>query len=133
MCSGKIGWRALWECRRLVQKSPIFHRTSTRGGSTVRNRSRVPHTQGEWYLILTVDLVDFYLIKTRSLTSIFFIIRGYYKCSTIRGCPARKHVERAPDDPAMLIVTYEGEHRHAVQAAMQENAAGVVGLVFEST
>ncbi|XP_027329505.1 probable WRKY transcription factor 17 [Abrus precatorius] len=59
--------------------------------------------------------------------------RGYYKCSTVRGCPARKHVERAPDDPAMLIVTYEGEHRHAVQAAMQENAAGVVGLVFQST
>lgn len=59
--------------------------------------------------------------------------RGYYKCSTVRGCPARKHVERAPDDPAMLIVTYEGEHRHAIQAAMQENAAGVVGLVFEST
>ncbi|KAJ1425730.1 Zn-cluster domain [Sesbania bispinosa] len=59
--------------------------------------------------------------------------RGYYKCSTVRGCPARKHVERAPDDPAMLIVTYEGEHRHALQAAMQENAAGVVGLVFEST
>ncbi|KAM2544574.1 hypothetical protein TB1_016242 [Malus domestica] len=50
--------------------------------------------------------------------------RGYYKCSTVRGCPARKHVERAPDDPAMLIVTYEGEHRHA-----PEN----VGLVFEST
>ncbi|KAI5393995.1 probable WRKY transcription factor 17 [Lathyrus oleraceus] len=59
--------------------------------------------------------------------------RGYYKCSTVRGCPARKHVERAPDDPTMLIVTYEGEHRHAIQAAMQENAAGIVGLVFEST
>ncbi|PKA57512.1 putative WRKY transcription factor 11 [Apostasia shenzhenica] len=39
--------------------------------------------------------------------------RGYYKCSSLRGCPARKHVERAPDDPAMLIVTYEGEHRHS--------------------
>lgn len=39
--------------------------------------------------------------------------RGYYKCSSLRGCPARKHVERAPDDPSMLIVTYEGEHRHA--------------------
>uniref|UniRef100_A0A0D9W932 WRKY transcription factor WRKY51 n=1 Tax=Leersia perrieri TaxID=77586 RepID=A0A0D9W932_9ORYZ len=38
--------------------------------------------------------------------------RGYYKCSTVRGCPARKHVERATDDPAMLVVTYEGEHRH---------------------
>ncbi|XP_068657477.1 probable WRKY transcription factor 7 [Aristolochia californica] len=39
--------------------------------------------------------------------------RGYYKCSSVRGCPARKHVERAPDDPSMLIVTYEGEHNHS--------------------
>lgn len=38
--------------------------------------------------------------------------RGYYKCSTVRGCPARKHVERAMDDPGMLIVTYEGDHNH---------------------
>ncbi|CAM0904967.1 unnamed protein product [Alopecurus aequalis] len=38
--------------------------------------------------------------------------RGYYKCSTVRGCPARKHVERDPSDPTMLIVTYEGDHRH---------------------
>ena len=37
---------------------------------------------------------------------------GYYKCSTVRGCPARKHVERDPGEPAMLIVTYEGDHRH---------------------
>nr|AHG94294.1 WRKY transcription factor [Dendrobium officinale] len=39
--------------------------------------------------------------------------RGYYKCSGVRGCPARKHVERATDDPSMLIVTYEGEHIHS--------------------
>ncbi|KAK8566502.1 hypothetical protein V6N13_002208 [Hibiscus sabdariffa] len=38
--------------------------------------------------------------------------RGYYKCSAVRGCPARKHVERDPDDPSMLIVTYDWEHRH---------------------
>ncbi|XP_047973909.1 probable WRKY transcription factor 17 [Salvia hispanica] len=60
--------------------------------------------------------------------------RGYYKCSTVRGCPARKHVERATDDPSMLVVTYEGEHRHT-QGAMQEiSAAGAPAqlVVFES-
>ncbi|EOA16923.1 hypothetical protein CARUB_v10005147mg [Capsella rubella] len=40
--------------------------------------------------------------------------RGYYKCSSVRGCPARKHVERALDDAMMLIVTYEGDHNHAL-------------------
>nr|ACY25182.1 WRKY [Vitis vinifera] len=53
--------------------------------------------------------------------------RGYYKCSSVRGCPARKHVERAPDDPAMLIVTYEGEHRHS------QTPAPAGGLMFPST
>ncbi|KAJ4891345.1 putative WRKY transcription factor 21 [Raphanus sativus] len=38
--------------------------------------------------------------------------RGYYKCSSMRACPARKHVERCLEDPAMLIVTYEAEHNH---------------------
>ncbi|EEF52358.1 probable WRKY transcription factor 7 [Ricinus communis] len=43
--------------------------------------------------------------------------RGYYKCSSMRGCPARKHVERALDDPMMLIVTYEGDHNHSHSTA----------------
>ncbi|KAI4335331.1 hypothetical protein L6164_013986 [Bauhinia variegata] len=51
--------------------------------------------------------------------------RGYYKCSTVRGCPARKHVERAQDDPKMLIVTYEGEHRHPQGQAAETTAVGV--------
>lgn len=38
--------------------------------------------------------------------------RGYYRCSTMKGCPAQKHVERTLDDPTMLIVTYKGEHTH---------------------
>ncbi|XP_044948234.1 probable WRKY transcription factor 17 [Hordeum vulgare subsp. vulgare] len=38
--------------------------------------------------------------------------RCYYRCGTVKGCPARKHVERATDDPAMHLVTYEGDHRH---------------------
>ncbi|KAL3743956.1 hypothetical protein ACJRO7_013240 [Eucalyptus globulus] len=44
--------------------------------------------------------------------------RGYYRCSSVRGCPARKHVERAQDDPRLLVVTYEGEHRHSVSNAI---------------
>lgn len=39
--------------------------------------------------------------------------RSYYKCSSTRGCPARKHVERSLEDPTMLVVTYEGEHNHS--------------------
>ncbi|KAK9931486.1 hypothetical protein M0R45_018760 [Rubus argutus] len=61
--------------------------------------------------------------------------RGYYKCSSVRGCPARKHVERALDDPTMLVVTYEAEHRHPhPHHHPQTNSvpAGVVGLVFQS-
>ncbi|OIW09696.1 hypothetical protein TanjilG_06502 [Lupinus angustifolius] len=53
--------------------------------------------------------------------------RGYYKCSSVRGCPARKHVERALDDSSMLIVTYEGEHNHTFSAADATN------LILESS
>ncbi|XP_062159738.1 probable WRKY transcription factor 7 [Alnus glutinosa] len=49
--------------------------------------------------------------------------RGYYKCSSLRGCPARKHVERALDDPTMLIVTYEGDHNHSDHSITEATAA----------
>jgi len=39
--------------------------------------------------------------------------RGYYRCSSSKGCPARKQVERSRLDPTMLIVTYAAEHNHA--------------------
>ncbi|KAF2530486.1 hypothetical protein F2Q70_00032217 [Brassica cretica] len=45
--------------------------------------------------------------------------RGYYKCSSVRGCPARKHVERCVDEASMLIVSYEGEHNHARMLSSQ--------------
>ncbi|XP_008776340.2 WRKY transcription factor 22-like [Phoenix dactylifera] len=38
--------------------------------------------------------------------------RGYYRCSSSRGCLARKQVERSQIDPAMLVVTYTAEHNH---------------------
>ncbi|KAL3377056.1 hypothetical protein AABB24_003461 [Solanum stoloniferum] len=38
--------------------------------------------------------------------------RGYYRCSSSKGCPARKQVERSREDPNMLVVTYSCEHNH---------------------
>nr|QGQ64086.1 WRKY transcription factor 63 [Santalum album] len=38
--------------------------------------------------------------------------RGYYRCSSSKGCLARKQVERNKSDPAMFIVTYTAEHNH---------------------
>ncbi|KAL1560349.1 WRKY Transcription Factor [Salvia divinorum] len=38
--------------------------------------------------------------------------RGYYRCSSSKGCPARKQVERSRLDPKMLVVTYYCEHNH---------------------
>ncbi|KAL5576972.1 hypothetical protein UlMin_018671 [Ulmus minor] len=38
--------------------------------------------------------------------------RGYYRCSSSKGCPARKQVERSRVDPTMLVVTYSAEHNH---------------------
>ncbi|CAK9187028.1 unnamed protein product [Ilex paraguariensis] len=57
--------------------------------------------------------------------------RGYYRCSGMRGCPARKHVERAKDDPTFLIVTYEGEHQHS-HTPVTERVTGRPAPVFQS-
>ncbi|MFQ6626780.1 hypothetical protein Gotur_006148 [Gossypium turneri] len=38
--------------------------------------------------------------------------RGYYRCSSSKGCLARKQVERHRSDPNMFIVTYTAEHNH---------------------
>ncbi|KAL3622162.1 WRKY transcription factor [Castilleja foliolosa] len=38
--------------------------------------------------------------------------RGYYRCSTSKGCLARKQVERNRSDPGMFIITYTAEHNH---------------------
>lgn len=39
--------------------------------------------------------------------------RGYYRCSSSKGCPARKQVERSRVDPTKLVVTYAYEHNHS--------------------
>ncbi|XP_051132366.1 WRKY transcription factor 22-like isoform X2 [Andrographis paniculata] len=42
--------------------------------------------------------------------------RGYYRCSTSKGCGARKQVERNRSNPGMYIVTYTGDHNHPMPA-----------------
>jgi len=38
--------------------------------------------------------------------------RSYYRCSSSKGCSARKQVERSHSDPGIFIVTYTSEHNH---------------------
>ncbi|XVF50896.1 hypothetical protein PTKIN_Ptkin04bG0140100 [Pterospermum kingtungense] len=38
--------------------------------------------------------------------------RNYYRCSSSKGCSARKQVERSNLDPNSFIVTYTGDHTH---------------------
>ncbi|XP_038895360.1 probable WRKY transcription factor 35 [Benincasa hispida] len=38
--------------------------------------------------------------------------RGYYRCSSSKGCSARKQVERSRTNPNMLVITYTSEHNH---------------------
>ncbi|KAJ8458643.1 hypothetical protein OPV22_031569 [Ensete ventricosum] len=40
--------------------------------------------------------------------------RGYYRCSSSKGCQARKQVERSLAEPGMLVITYTAEHDHPV-------------------
>ncbi|RDX58110.1 putative WRKY transcription factor 27, partial [Mucuna pruriens] len=38
--------------------------------------------------------------------------RNYYRCSSSKGCVARKQVERSNTETDMFIVTYTGDHSH---------------------
>ncbi|XWS61245.1 hypothetical protein CRYUN_Cryun07bG0109200 [Craigia yunnanensis] len=38
--------------------------------------------------------------------------RNYYRCSSSKGCSARKQVERSNLDPNIFIITYTGDHTH---------------------
>lgn len=45
--------------------------------------------------------------------------RGYYRCSTSKGCSAKKQVERCRTDASMLIITYASSHNHPCQTTNQ--------------
>ncbi|RZC74240.1 hypothetical protein C5167_049720 [Papaver somniferum] len=49
--------------------------------------------------------------------------RGYYRCSSSKGCPARKQVERSRVDPTMLVITYACEHNHPWPASRNNNSS----------
>nr|QFI57440.1 WRKY45 [Glycyrrhiza glabra] len=49
--------------------------------------------------------------------------RGYYRCSSSKGCPARKQVERSRVDPTKLIVTYAYEHNHSLPLPKSHSSA----------
>lgn len=79
---------------------------------------------GFYKILCTVWIIPVIYIKAYhiflnelALISRVTLNRGYYKCSSVRGCPARKHVERAVEDPTMLVVTYEGDHTHSLPIA----------------
>lgn len=43
--------------------------------------------------------------------------RGYYRCSSSKGCPARKQVERSRHDPTTILMTYSSDHNHSLPAS----------------
>ena len=53
-----------------------------------------------------------FLRKQKIINLNFIHYRGYYRCSSSKGCPARKQVERSRVDPTVLIVTYACDHNH---------------------
>ncbi|KAF9612681.1 hypothetical protein IFM89_003156 [Coptis chinensis] len=58
--------------------------------------------------------------------------RSYYKC-TSAGCPVRKHVERATDDTATIMVTYEGKHDHDMPVPKKRHGPQSAGLLIAAT
>ncbi|KAL1830484.1 hypothetical protein ACET3Z_000135 [Daucus carota] len=49
--------------------------------------------------------------------------RSYYRCSSSKGCPARRQLEESCSDPGMYIITYSAEHNHA-QPTRRSSLAG---------
>ncbi|XP_030932089.1 probable WRKY transcription factor 65 [Quercus lobata] len=49
--------------------------------------------------------------------------RGYYKCSSSKGCPARKQVERSHVDPTTLLITYASDHNHPLPTSKNHSSS----------
>lgn len=66
------------------------------------------------YLVKLTLKLDHILTRVQFLTRCIhgYGSRGYYRCSSSKGCLARKQVERSRTDPNMLVITYTAEHNH---------------------
>ncbi|XP_051136835.1 WRKY transcription factor 22-like [Andrographis paniculata] len=58
--------------------------------------------------------------------------RSYYRCSSSKGCLARKQVEQSCTDPGMYVITYTAEHSHS-QPTRRNSLAGTVRQKFPSS
>lgn len=54
---------------------------------------------------------------------LFLCGRGYYKCSSSKGCPARKQVERSHVDPTTLLITYACDHNHPLPTSKNHSSS----------
>ncbi|KAG6388277.1 hypothetical protein SASPL_153479 [Salvia splendens] len=57
--------------------------------------------------------------------------RSYYRCSSSKGCLARKQVEQSCTEAGMFIITYTAEHSHS-QPTRRNSLAGTVRQKFPS-
>ncbi|KVH95414.1 probable WRKY transcription factor 29 [Cynara cardunculus var. scolymus] len=58
--------------------------------------------------------------------------RSYYRCSSSKGCMARRQVEQSCTDPSIYILTYTADHNHA-QPTRRNSLAGITRNRFKIT
>ncbi|KAJ8526964.1 hypothetical protein K7X08_029441 [Anisodus acutangulus] len=58
--------------------------------------------------------------------------RSYYRCSTSKGCLARKQVEQSCTETGIFIVTYSAEHNHS-QPTRRNSLAGIIKSKFPNS
>ncbi|KAK6140641.1 hypothetical protein DH2020_025619 [Rehmannia glutinosa] len=92
-----------------ASKPTVSHNPSSRSKRRKNHTKKVCHVSAE---NLSSDVWSWRKYGQKPIKGSPYPSRGYYRCSTLKGCMARKQVERNRSDPGMFIVTYTGEHSH---------------------